>query len=210
METTQKRAEQSLASTNRAAMEAFQRPSFPPSHCTTIRSRPGQHQTNPSGTGQVPLPSCCACAGLPQKPATVSLTQIARKGRSLITGVLIQEPVSVLLLVRKDRRAGAGSIDDGAAAGGVVVCAAGSVPHGVGTVRGREEQPAGDVAARPPGRLRVRHRQLRHAAVRGHHARRRRLPQGLQEGVQAVRRLRPLLQAPARRPPSLPSRRSRR
>lgn len=81
---------------------------------------------------------------------------------------------------------------------------------GGGEVRGGEEQPAGDVAGGAPGRLRVRHRQLRDAAVRGHHARGRRLPQGQQEGLQVLRRLRPLLQAQARRPPRLPPRRSRR
>jgi len=89
-------------------------------------------------------------------------------------------------------------------AAGVRGAAAGLLP---GKVRGGEEQPQGDGARRPQGHLRVRHWQLRGAPVRRHHGRLRRLPQGQQEGLQELRRLRHLLQGQAGGVPHLLARR---
>lgn len=67
--------------------------------------------------------------------------------------------------------------------------------RGGGEVRGGEEQHPGDVPQRAQGQVRVRHRQLRGAAVRGHLARMGRVPQVQPEGVPELRPVRHLVQA---------------
>jgi hypothetical protein len=94
--------------------------------------------------------------------------------------------------------------DEGAGAVGGGGGGDGDGGGGGGEVRGGEEQPAGDVAGGDQGEVRVRHRELRGAAVRGDLAWMGRVPQIQPEGLQELRGLRHLIQVnPVRRTPEV-------